>query len=132
MIRRPPRSTLFPYTTLFRSLQTGALAAAAAAAGSAPIVGLARAATAHPRLVPPDLHGRWIEPGQQGFAMAAWPNNARWADVHPRAIAMCADATDVQRCIVWAREHRKTFLIRSGGHNYAGFSTLPDRWAPDL
>src|SRR5438874_9879777 len=24
MIRRPPRSTLFPYTTLFRSLSTGA------------------------------------------------------------------------------------------------------------
>src|SRR3712207_7002480 len=26
MIRRPPRSTLFPYTTLFRSLQAGLLA----------------------------------------------------------------------------------------------------------
>src|SRR5947207_10552559 len=25
MIRRPPRSTLFPYTTLFRSLKPGAL-----------------------------------------------------------------------------------------------------------
>src|SRR3989442_7561108 len=25
MIRRPPRSTLFPYTTLFRSLATGGL-----------------------------------------------------------------------------------------------------------
>src|SRR3989454_5180635 len=25
MIRRPPRSTLFPYTTLFRSLETGYL-----------------------------------------------------------------------------------------------------------
>src|SRR5690349_23171679 len=25
MIRRPPRSTLFPYTTLFRSIQAGAL-----------------------------------------------------------------------------------------------------------
>src|SRR5256885_8634712 len=25
MIRRPPRSTLFPYTTLFRSLQQGAV-----------------------------------------------------------------------------------------------------------
>src|SRR3712207_8481949 len=25
MIRRPPRSTLFPYTTLFRSLRLGAL-----------------------------------------------------------------------------------------------------------
>src|SRR5258708_8491756 len=27
MIRRPPRSTLFPYTTLFRSLTAGAIAA---------------------------------------------------------------------------------------------------------
>jgi len=26
MIRRPPRSTLFPYTTLFRSVATGGLA----------------------------------------------------------------------------------------------------------
>src|SRR5260370_32140041 len=26
MIRRPPRSTLFPYTTLFRSLAAGAIA----------------------------------------------------------------------------------------------------------
>src|SRR2546430_11557534 len=26
MIRRPPRSTLFPYTTLFRSLNSGTLA----------------------------------------------------------------------------------------------------------
>src|SRR2546427_5462942 len=29
MIRRPPRSTLFPYTTLFRSPRDGALVAAA-------------------------------------------------------------------------------------------------------
>src|SRR5438034_3587545 len=29
MIRRPPRSTLFPYTTLFRSMIVGILAAAA-------------------------------------------------------------------------------------------------------
>src|SRR2546429_6888187 len=27
MIRRPPRSTLFPYTTLFRSLTTGVVSA---------------------------------------------------------------------------------------------------------
>src|SRR2546430_1101704 len=31
MIRRPPRSTLFPYTTLFRSTQTGASNIAATA-----------------------------------------------------------------------------------------------------
>src|SRR3712207_9292130 len=42
MIRRPPRSTLFPYTTLFRSLplrgtQVGADLARAAAVGSVPL-----------------------------------------------------------------------------------------------
>src|SRR5947208_3883672 len=30
MIRRPPRSTLFPYTTLFRSLERAVIGAAAA------------------------------------------------------------------------------------------------------
>src|SRR3712207_8517059 len=35
MIRRPPRSTLFPYTTLFRSDRTGGGAAGARAAHSA-------------------------------------------------------------------------------------------------
>src|SRR2546427_11153967 len=40
MIRRPPRSTLFPYTTLFRSLeQAGALAG---------LVGYGRVVVAHP------------------------------------------------------------------------------------
>src|SRR5258705_3051915 len=33
MIRRPPRSTLFPYTTLFRSLPFGALVAQAQRGG---------------------------------------------------------------------------------------------------
>src|SRR2546427_9216225 len=38
MIRRPPRSTLFPYTTLFRSQQAGAalFPASARAASAAP------------------------------------------------------------------------------------------------
>src|SRR3712207_8640755 len=43
MIRRPPRSTLFPYTTLFRS--------ARAAAHRAAVVGLAQA-VAHRQLAP--------------------------------------------------------------------------------
>src|SRR2546421_4460283 len=34
MIRRPPRSTLFPYTTLFRSELGGAVAAAAQVGGA--------------------------------------------------------------------------------------------------
>src|SRR5256885_8409790 len=34
MIRRPPRSTLFPYTTLFRSYRTATLADDAACSGA--------------------------------------------------------------------------------------------------
>src|SRR2546421_5292581 len=39
MIRRPPRSTLFPYTTLFRSLQIRAAAVVGNDAGIQPEVG---------------------------------------------------------------------------------------------
>src|SRR2546422_6895475 len=44
MIRRPPRSTLFPYTTLFRSGQPSVPAGASPAAGASSV--LSRAAIA--------------------------------------------------------------------------------------
>src|SRR3712207_8794690 len=43
MIRRPPRSTLFPYTTLFRSLQYGAVDA-----GSGKVAGQDQAGRTRP------------------------------------------------------------------------------------
>src|SRR3712207_8385666 len=48
MIRRPPRSTLFPYTTLFRSRETGAGAPVFVVLGpdSRPVRGLPAPATA--------------------------------------------------------------------------------------
>src|SRR2546425_5271001 len=53
MIRRPPRSTLFPYTTLFRSVPAAALRPAGLsgdrAARRARLVGERAAARAHPR-----------------------------------------------------------------------------------
>ena len=69
------------------------------------------------------LQGRLILPGEMGYNMAAFPNNARWADVLPKAIAMCTTDADVQLCLRWARDHREVFAIRCGGHSYAGFST---------
>jgi len=109
-----------------RFLQTGALVTTAAAAGLTPIAALAAPAVRRPRSLKAlghDLNGRLILPGEQGFAMAAWPNNARWAEKQPLAIAMCRDDEDVKRCIAWVRQEGVPFLIRSGGHNYAGFST---------
>lgn len=110
-----------------RFLQTGALVAGAAAVGLSPVtawgkklpVSRARGLAALAK----DFDGRIILPNDQGYAMAAWPNNARYANVRPGAIAMCNSDDDVAFCINWARDGRKTFLIRSGGHNYAGFST---------
>src|SRR2546429_4556816 len=47
MIRRPPRSTLFPYTTLFRSETNGTLHRPGAQG------------SAHPRRPPPQHHVGW-------------------------------------------------------------------------
>lgn len=70
-----------------------------------------------------DLEGRLLFPDDEAYAFAAWPNNARWAHIRPEAIAVCANERDVARCIHWARENEQAFVIRSGGHSYAGFST---------
>src|SRR5438093_10417444 len=58
MIRRPPRSTLFPYTTLFRS---EAVAAA---------VRLARVATGRERVLGCGYHG-WLDWSQGGEGVPA-------------------------------------------------------------
>src|SRR2546425_9601315 len=45
MIRRPPRSTLFPYTTLFRSQSAGAISVTSAAPTSTAATGRSTKAT---------------------------------------------------------------------------------------
>lgn len=110
-----------------RFLQAGAMGAAALSL--APSAVLARPALnlgPHSlRALARDMQGRLILPGQEGFALASWPNNARYAGVQPQAVAMCANQQDVQRCIRLAGDSGMPFAIRSGGHNYAGFSTTP-------
>src|SRR3712207_8772963 len=62
MIRRPPRSTLFPYTTLFRS-QTNFLLDSVAAAPAAEGCNLALALRAAPR---PEVAGRLLTQAHAG------------------------------------------------------------------
>lgn len=69
------------------------------------------------------MTGRLILPNQMGYALASTPNNALYDDQRPLAVAMCANEADVSLCIKWARDTGSRFSIRSGGHNYAGFST---------
>src|SRR3712207_7447323 len=62
MIRRPPRSTLFPYTTLFRSAMKGARAAdeVPAAAKAVKLLG-GGAAVVHPVELPGSEHRVIVE-----------------------------------------------------------------------
>jgi len=70
-----------------------------------------------------DFDGSILFPGEPGFTLAAWPNNANYADVIPKAVAICASTADISRCITWVRDTGSVFAVRSGGHSYAGFST---------
>src|SRR3712207_7336565 len=77
MIRRPPRSTLFPYTTLFRSGAPGAGGLPRVGAGRAPAVAARGGAHAGARLPRPGLppHRREGQPGPV-------PRGARRSEEH--------------------------------------------------
>src|SRR2546422_8193968 len=65
MIRRPPRSTLFPYTTLFRSVTRGDQRRVLAGKRRRPGAGLLRVRTARTARLRGDggpAHGRLLQP----------------------------------------------------------------------
>lgn len=45
---------------------------------------------------------------------------------YPLAIVYCNDKNDVANAVIWARHHCVPIRIRSGGHNYEGYSTGND------
>ncbi|WP_328666254.1 FAD-binding oxidoreductase [Streptomyces sp. NBC_00322] len=62
-------------------------------------------------------------PGSDDYSLLALPDNLRYADVLPAGIVACATERDVQVAVRWAAWHGVPFAPRSGGHNYAGYST---------
>src|SRR2546430_12245929 len=68
MIRRPPRSTLFPYTTLFRSRHEHQVAAGG---GQHALVLARRARVVREILVRAELHGIHENAGHEALAVAA-------------------------------------------------------------
>lgn len=78
------------------------------------------------------IRGRVIRRGAAGFAAAAQVYNSRFDAVHPLALARPLDAGDVRGAIRWAAAHDVPLRARSGGHSYAGYSTLGDGVVLDL
>lgn len=44
-------------------------------------------------------------------------------DAYPVAIVYCFNPCDIANAILWSREHGVKLRVRSGGHNYEGYST---------
>jgi FAD/FMN-containing dehydrogenase len=70
-----------------------------------------------------ELEGPLLLPGQPGYAQAALPQNLRYADRLPAAIARCASVADIANSLAFAQANGVPFVVRSGGHSYSGFST---------
>src|SRR5215468_1982716 len=68
------------------------------------------------------LRGSVVLPDDAGYddARAVW--NAS-IDRRPAAVARCADVTDVQRAVDFARTHDLRIAVRGGGHGFAGHAT---------
>jgi FAD/FMN-containing dehydrogenase len=73
-----------------------------------------------------------IKRGAAGFAQAAHVYNSRFDGVLPSLVARPLDAADARKAVQWAVAHGVPLRARSGGHSYAGYSTLSGGMMLDL
>lgn len=78
------------------------------------------------------IRGRVLLPGQPGFGSAAHVFNTRFDTVVPLAVARPVDAQDVRDAVRFTLSDGVRVRARSGGHSYAGYSTLSDGVVLDL
>ena len=69
------------------------------------------------------LSGRFLRPGDAMYPAATIISATRYMETRPDGIAVCVSPQDAAACVTWARDNGVPFVVRSGGHNYAGFST---------
>ena len=90
---------------------------------------IARAASAQSG---PPIRGQVIRRGASGFLNAAHAYNERFDAVLPNFVARPLDAPDVVTAVKWGVSHGVPLRARSGGHSYAGYSTLSGGVVLDL
>ncbi|AYG81533.1 putative FAD-linked oxidoreductase YvdP [Streptomyces hundungensis] len=78
------------------------------------------------------LDGRLVRPGDADYATARQLYNTRFDGLRPDAVAYVAHAADVQECLAYARAHHTPVAVRSGGHDYAGWSSGTGRLVIDV
>ncbi|WP_406444919.1 FAD-binding oxidoreductase [Streptomyces sp. NBC_01613] len=71
------------------------------------------------------LSGRLVLPTDPYYNVARQVELGQFDAVDPQAVAYCASAADVSVCVRFAQDHGVRTAVRSGGHNYGGWSTTP-------
>lgn len=112
-----------------RGFLAGAGAAGLSLASGGGIGGAARAVA---RPGGPPIRGQVIRRGARGFRAAAHVYNERFDNVLPALVARPLDAADVRAAVKWSVAHGVPLRARSGGHSYAGYSTLSGGMVLDL
>ena len=69
------------------------------------------------------LAGEVLVPGSAGYESKRKLVSPRFQHIHPGAIALCADSTDVAEVLAFAQESQLPLAVRSGGHDFIGRST---------
>jgi len=78
------------------------------------------------------VRGPVLRPGAARYAAAAQVYNLRFDGARPDAVVEPLDSRDVQAVLRWADRHDIRVTARSGGHSYAGYSTLGEGVVVDL
>ena len=78
------------------------------------------------------MRGPIFNRGAAGYRVAAEVYNERFDQVMPSAVGRPLASADVQGAVKWAVAHDVPLRARSGGHSYAGYSTLSGGVVLDL
>ncbi|MFJ1736800.1 FAD-binding oxidoreductase [Streptomyces sp. NPDC088254] len=71
------------------------------------------------------LSGKLVLPTDPYYTVARQVELGQFDSVNPQAVAYCASAADVSACVRFAQDYGVRTAVRSGGHNYGGWSTTP-------
>lgn len=67
---------------------------------------------------------RLVRPGEHGYRLAHELFDPRFDSLRPLGIAYCSRPADVAECLSFVRRFRLPVRARSGGHSYAGWSSV--------
>ena len=68
--------------------------------------------------------GRLVRPHEHGYDQARHLFEPRFDHLQPAGIAYCGTGADVATCLSFVRRFQLAVRVRSGGHSYAGWSSV--------